>query len=56
MTDPSRPWGVLLFTGPTGTGKTEMAKCLAEYLYGGASRLLRFDMSGVRRPRWRRRG
>jgi len=50
MTDPSRPWGVLLFTGPTGTGKTEMAKCLAEYLYGGASRLLRFDMSEYADP------
>lgn len=45
LTDPSRPWGVLLFTGPTGTGKTEMAKCLAEYLYGGGARLVRFDMS-----------
>ena len=45
LTDPSRPWGVYLFTGPTGTGKTEMAKCLAEYLYGSTSRLLRFDMS-----------
>ncbi len=45
LADPSRPWGVYLFTGPTGTGKTEMAKCLAEYLYGGRSRLLRFDMS-----------
>ncbi|MEM9459285.1 MAG: AAA family ATPase [Myxococcota bacterium] len=44
LTDPSRPWGVYLFTGPTGTGKTEMAKCLAEYLYGSTSRLLRFDM------------
>ena len=50
MTDPSRPWGVLLFTGPTGTGKTEMAKCLAEYLYGGGSRLLRFDMSEYADP------
>lgn len=45
LTDPSRPFGVFLFTGPTGTGKTEMAKCLAEYLYGDTARLMRFDMS-----------
>lgn len=50
LNDPSRPWGVLLFTGPTGTGKTEMAKCLAEYLYGGSVRLLRFDMSEYSDP------
>jgi len=50
LTDPSRPWGVLLFTGPTGTGKTEMAKCLAEYLYGATARLLRFDMSEFSDP------
>ena len=45
MADPSRPYGVFLFTGPTGTGKTEMAKCLADYLYGTSARLQRFDMS-----------
>jgi ATP-dependent Clp protease ATP-binding subunit ClpA/ATP-dependent Clp protease ATP-binding subunit ClpC len=45
LTDRGRPYGVFLFTGPTGTGKTEMAKCLAEYLYGDPARLVRFDMS-----------
>jgi ATP-dependent Clp protease ATP-binding subunit ClpC len=45
LVDSGRPYGVFLFTGPTGTGKTEMAKCIAEYLYGNAGRLLRFDMS-----------
>ncbi|MCC6899758.1 MAG: ATP-dependent Clp protease ATP-binding subunit [Polyangiaceae bacterium] len=39
-----RPYGVYLFTGPTGTGKTELAKCIAEYLYGDVRRLCRFDM------------
>ena len=44
MTDPKRPYGVYLFTGPTGTGKTEMAKGIAAYLYGDENRLVRFDM------------
>ncbi|WP_437288533.1 AAA family ATPase [Sorangium sp. So ce406] len=45
LVDPRRPYGVYLFTGPTGTGKTELARCMAELIYGGASRLLRLDMS-----------
>jgi ATP-dependent Clp protease ATP-binding subunit ClpC len=39
------PVGVMLFLGPTGVGKTELAKLLAEYLYDGADNLVRFDMS-----------
>ncbi len=45
LTDPSRPSGVFLFVGPTGTGKTEIAKALAEYLFGSTERLVRLDMS-----------
>jgi len=40
-----RPRGVLFFAGPTGVGKTEMAKGLAELLFGQEERLVRFDMS-----------
>ena len=43
--DPRRPVGVFLFLGPTGVGKTELAKVLAEYLFGDEKTLLRFDMS-----------
>ncbi|MFZ3375783.1 MAG: ATP-dependent Clp protease ATP-binding subunit, partial [Chthoniobacterales bacterium] len=45
MKDPQRPIAVFLFAGPTGTGKTELAKGLAEFLFGSDSSLLRFDMS-----------
>ncbi len=43
--DPNRPIGTLLFVGPTGVGKTELAKALARYLFGSETRLLRFDLS-----------
>jgi len=45
LTDPTRPLGVFLFVGPTGTGKTEIAKTLAEFVFGSSSRLVRLDMS-----------
>ncbi len=43
--DPDRPVGSFLFLGPTGVGKTELAKALAELLFGDEDRLIRFDMS-----------
>ena len=48
LTDPTKPFGVFLFVGPTGVGKTEMAKVLAEFIFGSAKRLLRLDLSEYR--------
>lgn len=42
---PQRPDGVFLFLGPSGVGKTELAKALAQVLYGDLNRLVRLDMS-----------
>jgi ATP-dependent Clp protease ATP-binding subunit ClpC len=43
--DKSKPIGSFLFVGPTGVGKTELARCLAEFFFGSERRMLRFDMS-----------
>jgi ATP-dependent Clp protease ATP-binding subunit ClpC len=45
LVDPQRPIGVFLFAGPTGTGKTEIAKTLATLLFGSPERMIRLDMS-----------
>jgi len=43
--DPNRPIGTFLFLGPTGVGKTELAKTIAEVLFGSENSLIRIDMS-----------
>lgn len=45
LSDPTRPMGVFLFLGPTGVGKTELAKALAEQLFNQEEALIRIDMS-----------
>lgn len=45
LKDPKRPMGSFLFLGPTGVGKSELAKRLAEYLFGSRDNLIRIDMS-----------
>jgi len=50
LTDPTRPAGVFLFAGPTGTGKTEIAKVLAEFLFGSPDRMIRLYMSEFQTP------
>ena len=45
LQDPGRPLGSFLFLGPTGVGKTELTKALAEYLFDDASAMVRIDMS-----------
>ena len=45
LKDPNRPIGSFVFVGPTGVGKTELAKALADCLFGGGSDVIRVDMS-----------
>jgi ATP-dependent Clp protease ATP-binding subunit ClpC len=45
LKDPKRPGGSFIFAGPTGVGKTELAKTLAEFLFGDEEALLQLDMS-----------
>jgi len=45
LKDPKRPSGSFIFLGPTGVGKTELAKALAEFLFGNESSLIQLDMS-----------
>lgn len=45
LADPNRPIGTFLFLGPTGVGKTEVAKTLADFLFNDPKRLIRIDMS-----------
>ena len=45
LKDPNRPGGSFIFAGPTGVGKTELAKALAEFLFGDESALITLDMS-----------
>jgi ATP-dependent Clp protease ATP-binding subunit ClpC len=50
LKDPKRPIGSFLFLGPTGVGKTELAKALSAELFGGETNLIRFDMSEYMEP------
>jgi ATP-dependent Clp protease ATP-binding subunit ClpC len=50
LKDPKRPIGSFLFLGPTGVGKTELAKALAAELFGGEVNLIRLDMSEYMEP------
>ncbi|GCE03944.1 ATP-dependent Clp protease ATP-binding subunit [Dictyobacter aurantiacus] len=50
LKDPRRPIGSFLFLGPTGVGKTELAKSLAAELFGGEDNLIRLDMSEYMEP------
>ncbi len=45
LSNPNRPGGIFLFLGPTGVGKTELAKALADFLFGSEKEMIRLDMS-----------
>ena len=45
LKDPRRPIGAFLFLGPTGVGKTELVRALAEFMFGGEDNMIRLDMS-----------
>jgi len=45
LKDPRRPIGVFLFCGPTGVGKTELARALAEFMFGSQDNMIKLDMS-----------
>jgi ATP-dependent Clp protease ATP-binding subunit ClpC len=50
LSDPRKPHAVFLFAGPTGVGKTETARALAEFLFGSERALVRIDMSEYMEP------
>ena len=52
LSDPNRPYGSFLFLGPTGVGKTELCKALAEFLFDTQEAMVRIDM----RSSWRALG
>ncbi|MEZ5300144.1 MAG: AAA family ATPase [Verrucomicrobiales bacterium] len=50
LSRPEKPLASFFFAGPTGVGKTEMAKAIAEFFYGAKDRMIRFDMSEFGTP------